>query len=194
MGIAAREADVGMAEERAGSEVLEELLTQVKVASAQGKLVGLGDAAAACFPDAEREEAVRQLSELVAQDSAFSLIGEGEHIYLYATDVMTEAYAQLAYGALHQDARAQIASVVRKDSEVYPRPTPLTVFECEPFALSSEEIRAAVLALAEDSQYADIRTTVASNGDVYLYSSAHLVPALAESLAEWASVGQADSP
>lgn len=183
-----------MGEERANPEILEALVPAVRRASAEGRLVNLGDAAGECFPDLTREEAVLQLTELLPQTGELAVIGEGEKACLYAREVMTDAYARMAYSSRESDVKAVIAGVVREDSRVYPRPTALKLFSFAPWEMSPETVQAALAEMAADPEYADIRQTAASDGQVYLYSTRHMVTELAESLAEWDAVEQFNNP
>lgn len=180
--------------EREGWRRMAETLQE---ASAGGRLVRLGEAAAVFLPEIPAEGAVERLRELLPSAGAASgigLIGEGDDTYLYAEGGMNAAYALLAHRALVSDAAGLIAETVREDSRLYPRPTPLAVFAATPFRLSLEEAEKAVVGMAGDPRYDDIQQVAASDGQVFLYSRRHLDPDLASSLAEWYAVGQFASP
>ncbi len=176
------------------TRVPEGLLREVQEASAEGRLVRLVDAAERCFPDRAPQEAVRHLAELLPDGGGLALIGEGEQTCLYAPSVMTGTYARLAYGLLHSDAPAVVAETVRENSRLYPRPTPVAEFCGPPFDFSPHKVEATIRQLEGDPRYSDIRTTRASDGSLYVYSSQYLVTELAESLAEWDAVGRFNSP
>lgn len=108
--------------------------------------------------------------------------------YLYDTSLMTGAYARWAFLAAEDDPLVTFVYCVREESRVYPRPMAITSFANEPFTMGA----ALVEELFEQAQscpdYADVRRTEASNGDVYFYSTDHLTPTQADALAEWHSV------
>jgi len=114
--------------------------------------------------------------------------------YFFSELSMTAAYAKHLFRVAEKNPLRLIAETAREESSVYPRPTPLVAFQSPPFSLSADEIEAAIASMAGRSEYADIARCAASNGDAYLYSTASLSPAYAESLAEWASVGQKENP
>ena len=58
----------------------------------------------------------------------------------------------------------------------------------EPFNLSADEIDELWRTVHESGAYPDLDTVTASNGDVYYFSTEHLTPTYAASLAEWNSV------
>lgn len=183
-----------MTDERSNFAALADLVTRVRQASADGQLVSLAEAAAQCFPESTPEDAIRQLSQLLPQTGDLKLIGEGDEACLYHAGAMTDTYARLMHCSLYRDNLAVIANFVRENSRIYPRPTPLAAFCATPFGLSEAQVREAIKQMANDARFADIRTTAASNGDLYLYSSDHLGEELAASLAEWDAVGQFASP
>jgi hypothetical protein len=123
-----------------------------------------------------------------------AMVVEGERSWLYSESFMTRTYAEAAALAEAGDHLKLIAAAVRHDSRTYPRPTPVTVFGLAPYGLSPEEIETALAALAKDPEFADLQTVRASDGSVYLFSATHLVPDLAQALAEWEAVGQHLSP
>lgn len=180
-----------LAAERVG---LERVMTLVRKASAQGRLVTLREAAGVFLPDAPPDEASPRLVELLSSDGDLRLIGEGEQACLYAEGAMTSAYARLAFLAMASDAAGMIAETVREESRCSQRPIPADVFTEAPFELAPDQIAAALARLTEDPAFADIGQVTTSDQQVYLYSSKHLPPELAASLAEWYAVGQFASP
>ena len=75
------------------------------------------------------------------------------------------------------------ADCVREESRTYPRPMPIESLENDPFRFSEERILR-----IWDHVRADIEQVVASNGDIFFYSTRYLTPEYAASLAEWAAV------
>jgi hypothetical protein len=97
-----------------------------------------------------------------------------------------------ARGGMRADAVRRQASRDRGDGEDriahLSRPTSLATFSEAPFLLSAETVEAAVARFAGDQAFADIQQVSASDGTMFLYSSNHLTPAHARSLAEWIAV------
>jgi hypothetical protein len=111
----------------------------------------------------------------------------------YSTRFMTAAYA----GLLLRTEGAPlplIAETVRENSSLYPRPLPLGAFQQPPFALTREEILECLARMESREAYRDIARTRTSAGNEYLYSTVHLDPDYAASLAEWIDVGQYENP
>lgn len=110
--------------------------------------------------------------------------------YFYSKRSMTSSYANLSFLAAEDDARQTVATLARFESETYPRPIAATSIAAAPVGLSTDDVLDAYEALVEDPAYADIKKTVASNGDAYFYSDRFLAEPLARSLAEWEAVEQ----
>ncbi|HSK07999.1 MAG TPA: aldehyde ferredoxin oxidoreductase C-terminal domain-containing protein, partial [Vicinamibacterales bacterium] len=87
-----------------------------------------------------------------------------------------------------------IVETVRRDSEVYPRPTPVASFTGTPYLIDERAVDAAIARLPELPDCADIRLATSSDGTRFLFSSRHMDPALAASRAEWMAVGSAGNP
>ena len=117
-------------------------------------------------------------------------LGSTDGVRLYDGRQMTDAYARWAYVAEADDPVHTFAFCVREDSRVYPRPLAEESLANEPFCMSPDEVRRAWAAAQAQAEYADIQSVSASNGDVYYYSTKHLTPDHATSLAEWSSVGR----
>ena len=108
--------------------------------------------------------------------------------YLYDTSRMTGSYARWAFLAAEDDPLVTFVYCVREESRVYPRPMAITSFANEPFGLEAPVVEGLFDQARACSDYADIRRTEASNGEVYFYSTDYLEPAQADALAEWHSV------
>jgi hypothetical protein len=117
---------------------------------------------------------------------------EGRKRY-YSIHFMTETYARLLLRR-EGDPLQLIAEIVRENSALYPRPFPLGAFERSPFAMTREEIRQCLDQMSCLQAYQDIARTITSAGNVFLYSTLHLDPGYAATLAEWTDVGQHDNP
>ncbi len=118
-----------------------------------------------------------------------ALVGARSY-YLYDRTGMTDAYAHWAFLAAEGDPLVTFADCVREDSRVYPRPLAATSLKNAPFCMTDDDIEAVWEAACASGDYDDIERTVASNGDVYFYSTKYLSPRLAQARAEWNSVGR----
>jgi hypothetical protein len=117
---------------------------------------------------------------------------EGNKRY-YSLQFMTETYARLLLQR-EGDPLQLIAEIVRENSALYPRPFPLGAFERTPFTMTREEIQRCLDQMSCHQAYQDIARTITSAGNVFLYSTLHLDPDYAATLAEWTDVGQHDNP
>lgn len=120
-------------------------------------------------------------------DDIVALVGKHSY-YLYSNERMTDAYARWSFLANEDDRVLTFVECVREESRKYPRPMAASSLTNEPFNLSSNEVGELWRTVRESGAYPDIDTVAASNGDVYYFSTEHLTPAYAASLAEWNSV------
>ena len=123
-----------------------------------------------------------------------AIVSEGQRAYLYSTRYMTRQYAEAAARVAEGDIPRLIAETVRADSAMYPRPTPIAIFAEQPFGLAGDQVAMALERMLADPGFNDIRRVTASDGTVFLFSTRHLEPAHAASLAEWLAVGRANNP
>ncbi len=133
------------------------------------------------------EEQLQQAEQPIVCDRIEILVG-AQSYYLYSSDVMTDAYAHWAYLAAEDDKVITFVDCVREDSRVYPRPLAASNLKNPPFDFDDAVIKEAWDTVRESGVYPDIEQTIASNGDVYYYSTRYLKPAHAISLAEWDAV------
>ncbi len=89
---------------------------------------------------------------------------------------------------------SMVAEVVRENSRLYPRPVTVDGFREPPFELTPEEIAECLATMETQEEYEDIGQTVTSVGTLFLFSTRHLEPDYAFTLAEWLDVGQVSSP
>jgi hypothetical protein len=111
----------------------------------------------------------------------------------YSTQSLSETYARILIQK-KENPLLLMAEIVRENSAIYPRPVPLDIFRESPFDLTQEEILDCLKKMAEQGEYQDITQTTTSIGTIFLYSTQHLEPDYASSLAEWLDVGQANNP
>jgi hypothetical protein len=168
----------------------EQLAAQVWEASRDGRLLPLE----MVWQGTEEEFIAWKQSGAAAGMDDILLIKERGAAYLFSEAHMTRSYAEAAARACSKDICWAIAQTVRSDSRTYPRPTPLSAFSEPPFLFSEESIDRAVRDISADAEYSDVRSVQSSDGSVFLFSSAHMDPAQAESLAEWLAVGHLKNP
>ena len=133
------------------------------------------------------DEAPEQTPDEIPCDDIVALVGKHSY-YLYSNERMTDAYARWAFLASEDDRVLTFVECVREESRKYPRPMAASSLTNEPFNLSADEVGELWRTVRESGAYPDIDTVAASNGDVYYFSTEHLTPAYAASLAEWNSV------
>lgn len=110
--------------------------------------------------------------------------------YLYDEKLMTDTYAHWALLAAEDDPLMTFVGCVREEGRVYPRPLAADDLRNPPFRMSAATVQQTWEQVKASGDYPDIRRAVASNGDVYYYSTLYLTETLAESLAEYRAVEQ----
>jgi hypothetical protein len=113
--------------------------------------------------------------------------------YYHSVQSMSQTYAGILVWKL-ENPLWLIAEVVRKNSQLYPRPVSVDSFLEPPFDLTSEEIEECLTTMGEQKEYQDIAQTITSVGTRFVYSTQHLDPDHAVTLAEWLDVGQVNNP
>jgi hypothetical protein len=113
--------------------------------------------------------------------------------YYYSAQSLSETYAGILVRK-SENPLWLIAEVVRENSQLYPRPVPVDSFREPPFGLTREEIVECLTTMREQREYQDIAQTITSVGTLFLYSTQHLEPDHAFTLAEWLDVGQVNNP
>ncbi|MBI5570371.1 MAG: hypothetical protein HY914_10540 [Desulfomonile tiedjei] len=113
--------------------------------------------------------------------------------YYYSAQSLSETYAGILVRK-SENPLWLIAEVVRENSQLYPRPVPVDSFLEPPFGLTREEIAECLTTMREQREYQDIARTITSVGTPFLYSTQHLDPDHAFTLAEWLDVGQVNNP
>ncbi|MBM3299678.1 MAG: hypothetical protein FJY85_06970, partial [Deltaproteobacteria bacterium] len=113
--------------------------------------------------------------------------------YYYSVQSLSETYAGILMRK-SENPLWLIAEVVRANSQLYPRPVPLDSFHELPFGLTPEEIAECLAIMGQQKEYQDIAQTITSIGTLFLYSTQHLEPDHASTLAEWLDVGQVNNP
>jgi hypothetical protein len=139
----------------------------------------------------DREDILKQVIE--KNEDIKEIFGKDGIPHYYSTESLTETYARLL---IHRKENPLLlmAETVRENSALYPRPVPVDIFKEPPFDLAQEEILGYLKKMADEEDYQDIAQTTTSIGTLFLYSTRHLEPEYASSLAEWLDVGQANNP
>lgn len=176
-------ADVVRGRSQAGQLVqFEEVLSEL---AEQGLPTGEGD-------DPRSLHAI--IGEVVTRNEDLREIAGRHGIpYYYSTQSLSETYATILVRK-EDNPLELIAEIVRENSRIYPRPVPLDIFKESPFDLSQAEILECLKKMGQGSDYQDIAETTTSIGTKYLFSSQHLDPHYASTLAEWLDVGQPNNP
>ena len=134
------------------------------------------------------------LKETVKQNEELKEIVDGKGlVHYYSVRSMAETYAKILIRR-GEDPLLLIAEMVRENSDRYPRPVPLSMFESSPFGLTPGEISLCLNKMADQKEYQDIQQTTTSIGTVFLFSTLYLEPDYAGFLAEWVDVGQVNNP
>ena len=124
------------------------------------------------------------------EDSSVTVLSGKERLRCYDHSIMSSSYAEALNFAAEGNNLETIAQTVRKESRLYPRPCIIKMFLTTPYNLEAQDLRFTIDALVSDnSEFKDICSATASNGDIYLYSERYLNKSRAEYLAEWESVG-----
>jgi hypothetical protein len=111
----------------------------------------------------------------------------------YSTLSLSETYVRILTQK-KENPISLMAEIVRENSSIYPRPVPLNIFKESPFDFTQDELLGCLKKMAEQREYRDIAQTITSIGTIFLYSTQHLEPDYASSLAEWLEVGQVSNP
>ena len=172
------------------AETLEMLASKVRAASRSCRVIQLGEV----WPGSENEFIGLCQAQTGTEFRDIRLTRESGRTFLYSEQHMTRSYAEAAALSCGTDVCHIIAETVRMDSRTYPRPTPVAAFEEPPFQLSRDTISRAVEEISGIAGYSDIGLVGASDGSLFLFSSVHMNPGHAQSLAEWIAVGQMQNP
>ena len=109
--------------------------------------------------------------------------------YLHDENTLSGAYAKILFRKQANNPKRLIVSMVRENSELWPKPTPIAFFsEYDVFAMTEDEVVVFAEDILTDEACSDIKPVTASNGAIYLYSDRYLEEAEALRLAEWVEV------
>jgi hypothetical protein len=134
------------------------------------------------------------VKEALTTNEDLKEVSDGEEgSRFYSTQTMSEPYARIL-SRKGKNPTLLMAETIRENSQRYPRPVALELFEGSPFNLTPDEILSCLKEMAEGKDYQDIAQTTSSIGTVFLFSKLHLEPDYALMLAEWIDVGQSKNP
>jgi len=137
------------------------------------------------------------LTEMAEDDSygdIKSIVSVTGATYLYSDTYIANNYANILIRAKAKDPCFTIASTVRDESRMYPRPTSVEFFKEEVFNIDPDELEAEVAHIMERQEFEDIKMISTSTGVPYLYSNLYLTEDHAKALAEWIEVEQFENP
>ena len=134
------------------------------------------------------------LKEVVEKNEDIKEISGSDGIPCYYSALsLSETYARILIQK-KENPLSLMAEIVRENSSIYPRPVPLDIFKESPFDFTQDELLVCLKKMAEQREYQDIAQAITSIGTIFLYSTQHLEPDYASSLAEWLDVGQVNNP
>ncbi len=176
------------------NDPLLKLAELIRADSVQGKLTPLEYLETLESPE---EETVVEQINLLLTDEAYSdiikLEGQKDK-YFYSSRHMADNYAIILIKIADGNLFELIASTVRHESKLYPRPTDGKLFLKAPFNFQKENLEKVLSQIKNHEAYQDINEVYASNGALYLYSNQYLSQTYAKSLAQWIEIEQFETP
>ncbi|MBQ9308904.1 MAG: hypothetical protein IJ229_13360 [Clostridia bacterium] len=172
-------------EEKQPEEVLADY---IRARSSQAFLTAKSDLAK---EEEHLDELLKALSENPNCSDIRTVKGKKDE-YFYSDEVMANNYAMIAMLVAEKDIPATVTQMVRFNCKTYPSPTPLYYFMRSPYFMTQEQLDAAVTQIQANPDSQDIKTTVAFNNVVYLYSEDIMSARYAKALADGQEAGEAD--
>lgn len=172
------------------------LAEEIRKASKEGRLIDnreLASAGSRYLDEAlSPEEADRLLDAASAEEYGDIRRLQGNSCSRWYSGLsMADSYAAALNSVADGNEFEIIALAVRRESQLYPRPTRVELFLHAPYLMQPERLKILTESIVgAEGEYADIRRAEASNGDLYLYSTQFLEKPQADYLAEWESVDQ----
>lgn len=109
-------------------------------------------------------------------------------VYFYSKDYISNTYRDILFNLKEKNIQEVIIDLVRKESQLYPRPTSLEIFKRSLF--NRDDIEDLIDEIIKNKEYIDIKIVEASNGAKYLFSDTYIIFGYAKGLCEWVEVGQ----
>ncbi len=149
-------------------------------------------------PGMKEEEIAGALAEM-PEEPGFADIRKvtastGE-VFYHSDRHMSGYYALVLSRVAAKDPCAMIASVVRDESRIYPRPTCVQLFMDKMFEIASCDLKPLVDEMLLKPEFGDIKMIVhPATGGIYLYSSEYMNPHHAWCMVDWQEVGKDANP
>ncbi len=180
--------DTAQAENRTERKPEEVLAEYIRTRSAQAILTSKKELEK---EEENLDELLKALGENENCKDILTVSGKKD-VYYYSEDNMAHNYAMIAMLVAEKDIPATVVQMVRFNCKTYPSPTPLYYFMRSPYYMTKEQLDEALKQIERMPECADIRTTVAFNDVVYLYSTDIMSTRYAKALADGAEAGEAD--
>ena len=180
-----------------GEEVRAQVVVRVRSDSAKQERLTPTSSLGLLIPGAEIDKIDSHLP-IIFDDERYSdlrLVSNSKGArYLYSEAHMTATYAVVLARAEANDPKGTIVATVREESQIYPRPTRLSMFAAPVFNIDPEQLPRYAREIVASPDYADIKLVEASTGVIYLYSDKFLSEPWVKSTVEWEEVGQHQNP
>jgi hypothetical protein len=145
------------------------------------------------IPGEELDGVMEELAQRECGKTIAALEGKKGRFY-YCTELMANNYARMLLLAEDSDIYQTIATMVRFESETYPRCTSVTSLTLPPHNLDAEKVKIAVQLMDKRPEYGDIKTLTTSDGQLYFYSDRFLAGDYAQALAQYEAVDWKNYP
>ena len=138
------------------------------------------------------EEMLEEMRSLESCADIRSVQGAKDE-YFYSDEVMANNYAMIAMLVLEKNIARTVAHMVRFNCKTYPSPTPLYHFMRSPYNYTKPQLEQALRVLKADKDTQDIKTVVAFNDVLYMYSTDIMSERYAKALADGNETEEAGS-
>ena len=144
--------------------------------------------------EAEEPQLEEMLAEVHSLESCADIksVTGSKDEYFYSDEIMANNYAMIAMLVLEKDLARTVAQMVRFNCKTYPSPTPLYHFMRSPYNYTKPQLEQALRVLKSGKDTQDIKTVVAFNDVLYMYSTDIMSERYAKALADGNEAGEAD--
>ena len=145
--------------------------------------------------EAEEPQLEDMLEEMRSLESCADIksVQGSKDEYFYSDEVMANNYAMIAMLVLEKNIARTVAHMVRFNCKTYPSPTPLYHFMRSPYNYTKPQLEQALRVLKADKDTQDIKTVVAFNDVLYMYSTDIMSERYAKALADGNETEEAGS-
>lgn len=145
--------------------------------------------------EAEEPQLEEMLEEMRSLESCADIksVAGAKDEYFYSDEVMANNYAMIAMLVLEKNIARTVAHMVRFNCKTYPSPTPLYHFMRSPYNYTKPQLEQALRVLKADKDTQDIKTVVAFNDVLYMYSTDIMSERYAKALADGNETEEAGS-